>query len=85
MKDQAEVKFSSLHISSAQLANLDVLGYATMTPIQARSLPVVLSGKDLIARAKTGSGKTAAFGVGLLENINPRFFGVQALVLCPTI
>jgi ATP-independent RNA helicase DbpA len=84
MKDQAEVKFSSLHISSAQLANLDVLGYATMTPIQARSLPVVLSGKDLIARAKTGSGKTAAFGVGLLENINPRFFGVQALVLCPT-
>ena len=55
-----------------------------MTPIQAGSLPLVLAGKDLIARAKTGSGKTAAFGIGLLEQINPRFFGVQALVLCPT-
>jgi ATP-independent RNA helicase DbpA len=55
-----------------------------MTPVQAQSLPVVLAGGDLIARAKTGSGKTAAFGIGLLQGINPRFFGVQALVLCPT-
>lgn len=84
MKILASESFSSLNISSAQIANLDVLGYEKMTPIQARSLPIVLSGQDLIARAKTGSGKTAAFGVGLLEHINPRFFGVQALVLCPT-
>ncbi len=76
--------FSSLNLARAQLANLDSLGYKKMTPIQARSLPLVLRGKDLIARAKTGSGKTAAFGLGLLEKINPRFFGVQALVLCPT-
>lgn len=55
-----------------------------MTPIQAQSLPHVLKGKDLIAQAKTGSGKTAAFGIGLLNTINPRFFGVQALILCPT-
>jgi ATP-independent RNA helicase DbpA len=55
-----------------------------MTPVQAESLPVILAGGDLIARAKTGSGKTAAFGIGLLQGINPRFFGVQALVLCPT-
>jgi len=55
-----------------------------MTAVQAQSLPHVLKGRDLIAQAKTGSGKTAAFGVGLLEQINPRFFGVQALVLCPT-
>ena len=55
-----------------------------MTPIQAQSLPHILKGKDLIAKAKTGSGKTAAFGIGLLNNINPRFFGVQALILCPT-
>ncbi|CAA6810940.1 MAG: ATP-dependent 23S rRNA helicase DbpA, partial [uncultured Thiotrichaceae bacterium] len=48
------------------------------------SIPEALAGKDLIVQAKTGSGKTAAFGLGLLENINPRFFGVQALVLCPT-
>ncbi|WP_263407099.1 ATP-dependent RNA helicase DbpA [Pseudomonas putida] len=66
------------------LANLDALGYASMTPIQAQSLPVILKGQDLIAQAKTGSGKTAAFGIGLLNPLNPRYFGCQALVLCPT-
>ncbi|NOR81003.1 MAG: ATP-dependent RNA helicase DbpA [Methyloprofundus sp.] len=76
--------FSSLPISSAQIANLDSLGYKKMTAIQAQGLPHVLQGKDLIAKAKTGSGKTATFGIGLLEQINPRFFGAQALILCPT-
>lgn len=76
--------FYSLPISSAQIANLDSLGYKKMTAIQAQGLPYVLEGKDLIAKAKTGSGKTATFGIGLLQHINPRFFGVQALVLCPT-
>jgi ATP-dependent RNA helicase DbpA len=80
----ASDSFSTLSISSAQIANLDSLGYINMTPIQAQGLPHVLSGKDLIARAKTGSGKTATFGIGLLERINPRFFGAQALILCPT-
>ncbi len=80
----ASDSFSTLRISQAQVANLDSLGYKTMTPVQARSLPHMLAGKDLIVRAKTGSGKTAAFGIGLLEKINPRFFGIQALVLCPT-
>ena len=76
--------FSTLPLSAAMLANLEVLGYAAMTPIQAQSLPLILKGSDLIAQAKTGSGKTAAFGIGLLEPLNPRFFGCQALVLCPT-
>jgi len=80
----ANDKFSSLSISDAQIKNLDSLGYKKMTAIQAQSLPYVLKGRDLIAQAKTGSGKTAAFGIGLLERINPRFFGVQALILCPT-
>jgi ATP-independent RNA helicase DbpA len=80
----ANTNFSSLPISSTQITNLDTLGYKKMTAIQAQSLPHILKGRDLIARAKTGSGKTAAFGIGLLEQINPRFFGVQALVLCPT-
>ena len=80
----ASDSFSSLSIPAAQIANLDSLGYTKMTPIQAQSLPQVLKGKDLIAKAKTGSGKTAAFGIGLLNNINPRFFGVQALVICAT-
>src|SRR5210317_858305 len=80
----ADHSFSSLPISKSQLANLETLGYKKMTPVQAQSLPHVLKGKDLIAQAKTGSGKTAAFGIGLLEQINPRFSGVQALILCPT-
>jgi ATP-independent RNA helicase DbpA len=76
--------FNTLPLSAAMLANLESLGYAEMTPIQAQSLPVILKGMDLIAQAKTGSGKTAAFGIGLLNPINPRYFGCQALVLCPT-
>ncbi len=76
--------FNTLPLSAAMLANLESLGYAQMTPIQAQSLPVILKGLDLIAQAKTGSGKTAAFGIGLLNPINPRYFGCQALVICPT-
>ncbi|MGF6693493.1 ATP-independent RNA helicase DbpA [Metapseudomonas resinovorans] len=76
--------FSSLPLSAATLANLETLGYLDMTPIQAQALPLILKGRDLIAQAKTGSGKTAAFGIGLIEPLNPRFFGCQALVLCPT-
>ena len=80
----ASERFNSLPISRAQIANLDSLGYKKMTPVQAQSLPYVLEGRDLIAQAKTGSGKTAAFGIGLLHQINQKFFGVQVLVLCPT-
>jgi len=77
-------RFSSLNLPQTQLDALDSLGYKQMTAIQAQSLPHILKGQDLIAQAKTGSGKTAAFGTGLLKQINPRFFGAQALVLCPT-
>jgi ATP-dependent RNA helicase DbpA len=76
--------FSSLPLAPAQLANLDNLGYHQMTTIQAQSLPLILSGRDLIAQAKTGSGKTAAFGLGILHKLNPSYFAIQALVLCPT-
>ena len=76
--------FSQLPLSEAMQANLQTLGYLAMTPIQAASLPLALAGKDLIAQAKTGSGKTAAFALALLANLNPRRFAVQTLVLCPT-
>ncbi|RUR66838.1 ATP-dependent RNA helicase DbpA [Variovorax guangxiensis] len=76
--------FSALALSPQMLANLTQLGYTQMTPIQAAALPPALLGKDLIAQAKTGSGKTAAFALALLANLNPRRFAVQALVLCPT-
>ena len=55
-----------------------------MTPIQAQALPQALAGHDLIGRASTGSGKTAVFGLTLLARLNLKFFGIQALVLCPT-
>lgn len=76
--------FSNLSISKAQIANLDALGYKNMTAIQAQCLPQVLKGRDVLAKAKTGSGKTAAFGIGLIERLNPTAFTVQALILCPT-
>ena len=76
--------FSSLPLSPALIANLASLNYKKMTAVQAESLPSILAGKDVTVQAKTGSGKTAAFGLGLLQDINPRFFGVQALVICPT-
>jgi len=76
--------FATLPLSPTLLANLDTLGYHEMTTIQAQSLPPVLQGRDLIAQAKTGSGKTAAFGIGILHKLNPAWFAVQGLVLCPT-
>ena len=76
--------FEKLSLAPAVLANLRQLGYLNMTPIQAASLPISLAGHDLIAQAKTGSGKTAAFGLPLLGNLNPRGFNVQAMVMCPT-
>ena len=76
--------FSSTQLSPALIDNLTSLGYDQMTEIQAQSLPLMLQGKDVIAQAKTGSGKTAAFGLALLHNLNVKRFRVQALVLCPT-
>jgi len=76
--------FSSLKLDSALLKNLASLGYKAMTPIQAQSLPHILDGKDVIAQAKTGSGKTAAFGLGLLEKLDVKRFRIQSLILCPT-
>jgi ATP-independent RNA helicase DbpA len=82
--DDSNLSFAQLPLAPSTLANLQHLGYLQMTPIQAASLPLALAGHDLIAQAKTGSGKTAAFALSLLAKLNPRRFAVQALVLCPT-
>lgn len=76
--------FSSLGLHLDLLKNLSSLGYKSMTPIQALSLPIILSGKDVIGQSKTGSGKTAAFGLGLLQKLDAKSFKAQSLVLCPT-
>ena len=78
------LSFSLLTLNEALLTNLASLNYEKMTPIQAQSLPSMLNGGDVIAKANTGSGKTAAFGLTILNSIHLKFFGVQALVLCPT-
>ncbi len=76
--------FSSLTLPAEQLSNLKELDYNEMTPIQAAVLPAILKGQDVRAQAQTGSGKTAAFGIGLLDKIAMGAFVTQALVLCPT-
>lgn len=76
--------FSSLKLKPGLLSNLTSLKFDKMTDIQAQSLPSIMAGEDIIAQAKTGSGKTAAFGLGLLQKLNVRQFRIQSLVLCPT-
>ncbi|MBP0049376.1 ATP-dependent RNA helicase DbpA [Marinobacterium sp. AK62] len=76
--------FDRINLKPELLENLASLDYISMTPVQQESLPVILAGKDLIAQGKTGSGKTAAFGLGLLQQLDNTSFQVQSLVLCPT-
>jgi len=77
-------KFNTLKISEKTLKNLDSLGFSHMTPIQEKSLPFILDHKDVIAKAKTGSGKTVSFGLGVLNNLDVSRFRIQSIVLCPT-
>lgn len=76
--------FSTLELKPELLSNLVEIDYVEMTLVQAETLPRLLAGSDVLARAKTGSGKTAAFGLGVLNKLQVDSFRVQALVLCPT-
>jgi ATP-dependent RNA helicase DbpA len=84
MRSCGMTSFHTLPLKPALLASVDTLGYSSMTPIQAQSLPAMLEGRDVIAQAQTGSGKTAAFGLSLLQSLNVETIRLQALVLCPT-
>ena len=81
---QPNDSFNSLSLSAGLQQGVEAAGYTQMTPIQAESLPAILTGRDVIAQAPTGSGKTAAFGLGLLHRLDPALIRTQALVLCPT-
>jgi ATP-dependent RNA helicase DeaD len=76
--------FRDLGLSPALLKSVLAVGYEEPTPIQLQTIPVLLEGKDVIAQAQTGSGKTAAFGLPIIEMIDPKLRRVQALILCPT-
>lgn len=69
---ESSTSFSSLPLREALLNNLSSLNYEVMTPIQVQSLPIMLKGEDVIAKAKTGSGKTAAFGLSVLNILKCR-------------
>ncbi len=77
-------QFSELALSEPLLKALAELEYVEMTPVQAAALPAILSKHDVVAQAKTGSGKTAAFALGLLSSLDANASKVQGLVLCPT-
>ncbi|MFK7861629.1 MAG: ATP-dependent RNA helicase DbpA [Granulosicoccus sp.] len=76
--------FSSLPIRPELLQALSAVNYVQMTPIQSQSAAAILEGRDLIAQAETGSGKTAAFAIGLLNKLDISVFETQALIICPT-
>lgn len=76
--------FTELPLRKELLQSIASLNYEVMTPIQKHSLPLMLEHKDVIAQAKTGSGKTAAFALSLLNRLKIEFFGTQSLILCPT-
>ena len=84
MRSWRMTDFRTLPLKPALLASVEALGYAEMTPVQAQSLPPMLEGRDVIAQARTGSGKTAAFGLSLLQSLDVDTIRLQALVLCPT-
>lgn len=75
--------FVDLGLSEAVLASVTDMGFTIATPIQAEAIPVLMTGKDIIGQAQTGTGKTAAFGIPLLERMTPDKY-VQGLILCPT-
>ena len=77
-------EFAALNLIEPLQRGLEEVGYTQMTPVQAASLPAILLGRDVVAQAKTGSGKTAAFALGLLSALDAAAIKLQGLVLCPT-
>ena len=78
------MKFSESGINSNIIKGLDEMGFSEMTPIQEQAIPVLMRGRDIIGQAQTGTGKTAAFGIPMIEQVSPRSKHIQGLVLCPT-
>ena len=76
--------FSELNISESTLKSLERMGFEEATPIQAGTIPLAVEGHDIIGQAQTGTGKTVAFGVPLIEKVDPKEPTIQALVIAPT-
>lgn len=81
---EQNIHFSDLGLSEPTLRALDAMGFTAPTPVQAQTIPLMLDGHDIIAKAPTGTGKTCAFGIPLIECLNPDMKDLQAVVVCPT-
>ncbi len=79
-----ETGFSALALSEVTLRAVEAMGFTEPTPIQRETIPLMMEGRDVIAKAPTGTGKTCAFGIPLIEALNPDMKDLQAVVLCPT-
>ena len=79
-----EARFEDLGLCPEIMKAVKNMGFEEASPIQAKAIPAMLEGKDIIGQAQTGTGKTAAFGIPLLEKIDPKNKKLQAIVLCPT-
>ncbi len=78
------LKYSESDIDTRIIKAVTEMGFDNMTPIQSQAIPVLMEGKDVIGQAQTGTGKTAAFGIPVLQSVNPKDRTVQAIILCPT-
>lgn len=78
------MRFEDFNFSQEILKGIKAMGFEEMSPIQSQAIPVLLEGKDVIGQAQTGTGKTASFGIPILERTDPTNKSLQALVLCPT-
>ncbi|MFQ5735830.1 MAG: DEAD/DEAH box helicase [Thermodesulfobacteriota bacterium] len=83
-KEDSIVTFKDFNLGEDVLKAISKMGFEEPTPIQEKTIPVLLTGKDVIGQAQTGTGKTAAFGIPVVEAVDPHTFGVQALIVAPT-
>ncbi|MBB2181367.1 DEAD/DEAH box helicase [Lachnospiraceae bacterium MD1] len=79
-----KLKFEELEINPSIIRAVEAMGFEEMSPIQAKAIPIVLQGRDIVGQAQTGTGKTAAFGIPLLQKVDVKNKSLQAIVLCPT-
>ncbi|MGO5053831.1 DEAD/DEAH box helicase [Lachnospiraceae bacterium LCP25S3_G4] len=80
----SNVKFEELGLSAEIEKAVSFMGFEEASPIQEKAIPIIMSGKDIIGQAQTGTGKTAAFGIPILEKIDPKDKNLQGIILCPT-
>lgn len=83
-KEKQGMRYQDAEIAPAILRAVEEMGFEVMSPIQEQAIPALLTGKDIIGQAQTGTGKTAAFGIPMIQSVNPELKKLQAIVLCPT-